>query len=59
MELDLFQSRQQMLETAIKPLFIESRSTKLIGVCTIMEKINGQTAKIGAVLDTTSNVQPI
>ena len=25
---------------------------------TIMEKINGQTAKIGVVLDTTSNVQP-
>ena len=26
---------------------------------TIMEKINGQTAKNGVVLDTTSNVQPI
>ena len=26
---------------------------------TIMEKINGQTPKNGAVLDTTSNVQPI
>ena len=28
-------------------------------LATIMEKINGQTAKIGVVLDTTSNVQPI
>ena len=26
---------------------------------TIMEKINGQTAKNGVVIDTTSNVQPI
>ena len=41
-----------------KEYFSQTRSYYM-NLATIMEKINGQTAKNGVVLDTTSNVQPI
>ena len=55
----IFEQRSLLIDWLLDNNYLIKRFCYFIFMSTIREKINGQTAKNGVVLDTTSNVQPI